>query len=157
MQISVKVQRLDDLTAALRMAPDTVRRYLAAAVEIIARDLVEEARAHHRYTSRHGVAGLEGMTKSWVDRNNLSAEVGFRAADVPYGSYVHDGTQPHKIRPRDRKALRWATGQDFVFAKDVNHPGTRPDPFLYQAASTVDADAIFARHVDLAIEGVFGK
>lgn len=43
----------------------------------------------------------------------------------------HEGTRPHIIRARNAKALRYV-GRDgnVVFAKSVNHPGTRPNRYL---------------------------
>lgn len=54
-------------------------------------------------------------------------------SNVPYASYVIDGTDPHVIRPTAARALRWmwyghAPGA-IAFAKFVNHPGTKPNPF----------------------------
>jgi hypothetical protein len=50
--------------------------------------------------------------------------------DVPYARYVLEGTRPHTIVPRNKKALSWMNQMgDQVFATIVNHPGTRPNPF----------------------------
>lgn len=51
-------------------------------------------------------------------------------AHTPYASYVIDGTRPHVIRARTARYLHWvdAGGRD-RFAKQVNHPGTKPDRF----------------------------
>jgi len=48
--------------------------------------------------------------------------------------FVHFGTKPHTIEPKNKKALRWVDGGVFRFAKKVRHPGYRGDPFLYDAA-----------------------
>jgi len=43
-----------------------------------------------------------------------------------HASYLNDGTKPHVIRPRRKKALRFVTGGGEVrFAKKVNHPGNK--------------------------------
>lgn len=47
--------------------------------------------------------------------------------------YVINGTRPHQIRPRARQALRFTVGGRIVFARLVNHPGTKPDDFLNRA------------------------
>lgn len=49
--------------------------------------------------------------------------------------FVHWGTRPHVIKPKNKKALRWA-GADgrFIFARAVNHPGYRGDAYLVEAA-----------------------
>lgn len=54
-------------------------------------------------------------------------------SDVSYAAYVHDGTRPHQIRPRNAKALRFVIGGRVVYARVVNHPGTRARPFLDRA------------------------
>lgn len=48
--------------------------------------------------------------------------------------YVEDGTRPHPIFPRRKKWLRWmdASGNQH-WRKFVNHPGTKPNPFLKRA------------------------
>lgn len=43
------------------------------------------------------------------------------------------GTEPHTIRPRRKKALRFVSGGRVVFAMRVRHPGTRANPFLTRA------------------------
>lgn len=55
------------------------------------------------------------------------------STNVKYAKFVHDGTNPHIIRPVRRQALRFTVGGQVVFAKFVNHPGTRSRPFLTRA------------------------
>jgi hypothetical protein len=68
-------------------------------------------------------------------------------ASADYAAYVERGTRPHEIRPRNRKALRWAadgasarlsgtprSGGRVRFAKRVMHPGTRAQPFMVPGA-----------------------
>ncbi len=61
------------------------------------------------------------------------------------GKYVEFGTPPHIIRAKDKGVLHWhktkgrtqhshphssAMQEDAFFAKEVKHPGTRPNPFI---------------------------
>lgn len=52
-----------------------------------------------------------------------------------YGPYVREGTQPHAIRPRFKRWLKFRmrdreTGETrTVFSKGVNHPGTNANPY----------------------------
>ena len=68
-------------------------------------------------------------------------------ASADYAIHVERGTRPHEIRPRNRKALRWAadgsqarltgsprSGGRVRFAKRVQHPGTRAQPFMVPGA-----------------------
>lgn len=48
----------------------------------------------------------------------------------PATLYVVNGTRPHQIRPVRAKALRFTVGGRVVFARLVNHPGTKPNDFL---------------------------
>jgi hypothetical protein len=50
-----------------------------------------------------------------------------------YMWYHHEGTPPHIIRPRKRKALRFIQGGKVRFAQKVHHPGTRGTHFLTRA------------------------
>lgn len=50
-----------------------------------------------------------------------------------YLGFHHDGTGPHIIRPRRRKALRFIAGGQVVFARKVNHPGSAGTRFLTDA------------------------
>lgn len=58
-------------------------------------------------------------------------------AHADYAAAVHEGTRPHVIRPRRAKALAFDIGGRKVFATEVHHPGTRPRPFLRNAAERV--------------------
>lgn len=60
-------------------------------------------------------------------------------SDVSYAPMVHDGTRPHVIRPKRAQALRFRVGGRIVYAKVVNHPGTRARPFLDRALREVAA------------------
>jgi hypothetical protein len=50
-----------------------------------------------------------------------------------YLGYILNGTPPHIIRPRRRKALRFIAGGRVTFATKVQHPGTRKNNFLENA------------------------
>lgn len=65
--------------------------------------------------------------------------------DVGYAADVEFGTRPHVIVPRTRKALAWGGARRLSgslrkgakptnFARRVNHPGTRPRPYLRPGA-----------------------
>lgn len=60
-------------------------------------------------------------------------------SDVEYADMVHGGTRPHVIRPRTKQVLRFRVGGRVVFARVVNHPGTKARPFLDRALREVAA------------------
>lgn len=73
---------------------------------------------------------------------------------APYAPFVHWGTRPHVIRAKDKKALRWAAGGKFFFAKEVRHPGYKGDAWLTRAAAK--APAIFERHINAQLQRITG-
>jgi hypothetical protein len=77
--------------------------------------------------------------------------IGHQQQHAPYALFVHWGSRRHVITPREKKALRWPSGQGtgtrFIFAKFVNHPGYQGDPWLVKAADEAvkQFDAIVRR------------
>jgi hypothetical protein len=62
------------------------------------------------------------------------------AAHAPYAAYVELGTRPHAINAKGPWSLHNAeTGQ--YFGRHVNHPGTRPEPYLRPALFQLRAAA----------------
>ena len=54
--------------------------------------------------------------------------------------FLESGTRPHVITPRRKDALRFVpAGGGAVFARSVNHPGTKPRNYLAAEASASDA------------------
>lgn len=74
-------------------------------------------------------------------------------AGAGYAAYVEFGTKAHEIVPKRAKALRFAVGANkrlsgaprsgapVVFARKVNHPGTKPHPFMVPGAKLAVAGA----------------
>lgn len=68
-------------------------------------------------------------------RSSLGGVEARFTSSAPYARFVEEGTGPHRIEPRQALALHWSSkGQD-MFARSVNHPGTKANPFV-QAAIT---------------------
>jgi hypothetical protein len=77
---------------------------------------------------------------------SVSATQAETIASANYALFVHEGTRPHTIVPRTARALRWApgggstlggrprAGANVRFAKRVQHPGTRANPFMVRGA-----------------------
>lgn len=143
------VERALDL---FRLLPEKFERSMRLTMKKAVRNVRERARRDHAFVTRTGV--LERAIDSDVQERPLVGYV-FVTRDAPYGKYVHEGTRPHEIRPRKKRALRWATGGGFVFAKNVMHPGTKADPFLKNAleGERDDVAALFKTAInDLARE-----
>jgi hypothetical protein len=52
---------------------------------------------------------------------------------VPYAIYVSRGTAPHVIYGNPLLAFFWAKTGRTMFLRKVNHPGTKPNPYLQNA------------------------
>lgn len=114
--------------------------------------VANHAAANHRFISRTG--NLERSIQS--EETDLKGIVYLNDKQAPYGPAIHNGARARVIVPRNRKALRWVAGGKFVFAKRVNWPGIKADPFLYQAldAERGEVAAVFDRYTDLAAEDI---
>lgn len=49
---------------------------------------------------------------------------------VDYAYYVHEGTRPHEIHPRDGGIMRFSGAGRVVYTHQVNHPGTKANKYL---------------------------
>jgi len=67
---------------------------------------------------------LRNSIRVTADGNTLTISI------VDYALFVEFGTSPHIIKPKDKQALKFKAGGEFIFAKEVHHPGTRPNPFI---------------------------
>jgi HK97 gp10 family phage protein len=79
--------------------------------------------------------------------SDLSSEV---VASAPYASFVEYGTAPHLIMPKNGNFLVFQAGGQTVFARSVNHPGTKPYPFFNPAIQTTqeNVSTIIWKEVD---------
>lgn len=69
------------------------------------------------------------QTKERTVVDGLQLEVG--NWHTRYAAAHHNGAKPHVIVPRKPGGvLRFQVGGKVVFAKRVNHPGNRPNPYL---------------------------
>jgi len=94
--------------------------------------------------------------------NSIHAEIsrspssitGKIASNVNYAQALEEGSGPHIIFPRNKKALRFVIGGVAIFAKKVNHPGTPAFRVLGGAADQVVKDA--DKFVKVAWDREFG-
>ena len=132
MEIRIKVKGLDEAISRLDKVSAGTQLRLKDAMRTAVRDIQEQARKEHQFTTRTGEAerSIEGTTS--FQKDSYSGTVGTtRLITI----YLHQGTKRHLIRPKQKLALRWTAGGQFVFAKRVRHPGTKKDPFIFKAAA----------------------
>lgn len=85
---------------------------------------------------------LANSTRPQITGGNTSQTLEVRqGARTPggdfYGGFVRGGTRPHEIRPVKAGALVFRIGDKLIFAKKVNHPGTKPNRYDKRALAKV--------------------
>lgn len=127
-----------------RLEPATWRKRASASV--LESTLYLEREIARRMRKRTGAAAASVLGR------RVSEMVGHVASSLGYVSILEGGSRPHVIRPRRAKVLAFPGGSGTVFARSVNHPGTRGyHAFRDGVASSVKAiEAIIARHLGAA-------
>jgi hypothetical protein len=82
---------------------------------------------------RRAPGGMKARIRAQVRRTGTGDFQGVIKVDHPAALYVLNGTRPHRIVPRTKKALRFTVGGQVVYATLVNHPGNKPNNFLKEA------------------------
>lgn len=148
---------MDDLKSVLQKfkgVPDRLERTLSMALRMSADEAAGEAKERHDYTDRSSnltnSIGYDGPTGSFRN-NDLEAAV---SAGAGYAVFVELGTRAHVIVPKYRKALRFPAAGGFVFARKVNHPGTRARYFIRNAVQAT-LPRLVSNHIPDAIELAF--
>lgn len=145
--MTVTVTGLDEAARKFAAAPDKLAEGLGKAVRESVRDLHREAVREAPVNRQSGGGNLRQMIGSRASGLSGSVE-----AKAKYSAYVHEGTRPHVIVPRDAKVLaNRRTGQ--FFGKKVNHPGTRANPFMLRALEKITGK--IAAHVEAALSKIF--
>lgn len=137
---------------------EVFERRLRQAVKSSTFMVQDEAQARHNFISRTSQLERAIDTRFDFDNGNNVGVVYLDDRAAPYGVFVHEGTRPHIIRPKTKSVLRWApmAGNGFIFSKEVHHPGTKSDPFLYDAINRKRGDvyATFAKATNMALEDI---
>lgn len=127
------VIRLDARAVAelLRGRNGMVAQHLA----IVATQVQAEARRRVGKDTRR----LEhSIVKRFVMRpDGPTVEVG---STEKHALFHHEGTRPHEILPKQASVLRFPVSKGssvFIFARSVQHPGTKPNKFLTEALEAV--------------------
>lgn len=157
----------------MERAPNSTRSHIGRALQESCRDVRDDARKKefHRFRSKSGA--LEKAIRFRVNLANCEGIIDIDPAVAPYGIFVHEPTGTHAppdkrlpskfyrwadgsyaIRPVNKKFLRFiGSNGKHVFARQVRHPGTPADQFLYKSAeyNRSNINQIFARHTDAAL------
>lgn len=112
-------------TSFARLGENVIRDTVGEGVEMGA----EYARQLHTYRDR-----TQALTAS-IRGTMIGDDEGVIESMLPYASNVEEGTPEHEIEPSTKLVLHWIDddGEEH-FARVVNHPGTKPMPFMQPAA-----------------------
>lgn len=141
MKVDVSITGADQVRAMLqRLGPALSTQALSTTVVKVEDYIIHEAGKHFK----------TGALNSSIYKRRLndgSWEVGHDLHRAPHALFVVWGTKPHRIKPKNKKALRWPVGAGFRFSKNgVMHPGTKPDNWIARAAAL--APQMFAFQVE---------
>lgn len=127
MTITIQTTGLKEVRGELLQLPERLEREVIRQMSEIALRSVEAGAARHNKTG--------AMFQSIFNRAVPGGrEVGHDPQRAAHAMFVIFGTRPHKIYPKNKKALRWAGGGGFIFARFVNHPGYIGDNYMTRAA-----------------------
>jgi hypothetical protein len=141
MAYEIKIENLSELREAFKKSPQIVGRELETATKdagkLILRIEKEEVPVRTATLKR-------SIT---MDYRPISVSI---YPTVKYALPVHEGTGPHTITPVRKKVLMFKVGGRKVFAKRVNHPGTKANPFVERTVDRVESpiNKIFSEAMD---------
>jgi hypothetical protein len=122
---------LDELMAGIGALDTELHEGLVRVVEKAVVAGAEEAKSNHRFTSHaEDDDGIVEHTRGYIVVKGPPEVIGELDSVSNHAVFVNDGTRPHVIAPRYAKALRFEVWGEEVFAANVHHPGTAPDPFF---------------------------
>ena len=143
--IELNLAGLDEVRARFaQFVPETQAKVLRGLAQV-AFDTAQ------RQADTHTQTGALARSLRLQDDGDGGWIIGHDLQHAPYAIFLHFGTRPHLIKPKDKKALRWPGGSgsktNFIFAKWVRHPGYEGDPWLVKAADEAvrQFDAIVRR------------
>jgi len=143
MNVVIDVPTGPEFAAALESSPDFAQPLFAAAMTNSTREVQRVARSlapHRTGTLQRSITAVTDYPMGQV----FTLE--------RYGIYMELGTKAHQILPKTKKALYWKGAPYPV--KVVNHPGTKPRPFMQPAmvASQPYIQAQFEKVIQLVLE-----
>lgn len=135
-----------DVDATIRSLEQTERAVIAAAGHALEAGVEASTRAAKGTVLWRDKSG---ETRGSV-RGEAQATRGFVRAGGA-AKFLENGTRAHEIH--GRPFLRFVVNGQVLFRRMVNHPGTRPRPFMFEARNIGETAAHFAaeRLVNLAL------
>lgn len=152
----VQIKGLDEFKRDLGRAADKFDPFIEQALRISVNTLQSKAQAN--LYPGHGVVtgALRRSIYTLVEKRPLSGTVG---VGEKYGIFVELGTKPHVITPKRGRMLRFKINGQYVYARRVNHPGTKGLYFMKEGleASLPTIDRAFNDSMKIFTSIMAGK
>jgi len=121
---------------ALQKMQTTFAAGVTRELERAADDAVARARATRLFKDGAGPRrGQRQHLRESIRKERGTAVESRVRATAPHARFVQEGTRAHRIEARPGGTLRFVIGRTTFFRRSVWHPGTKPRPFLTNAAA----------------------
>ena len=142
MRGGVVIVNLAEFERAVEAFATDIERGCIGVVQQTCLDGAEHARAVGQFQDRTGAlrASIHAFPTVRIERGAK----GSFGTTKSYAAIVEGGSRAHEIRARRRAALRWEDAGGVHFARVVQHPGTKPLPFMGPGAIKAE-QALHAR------------
>ena len=125
--IKIDTSEIDKFVIDLKDASENIRSDVQKVLKKSGFNI--EAKAKLNITNNGSVK--TGHLRRGITTDVGNMEVTVHTSNIKYARGVEEGTSPHIIRAKNKKALYWKGAKHPV--KSVRHPGSRAKPFLMPA------------------------
>lgn len=122
--LSIKIKNLEDISILQQKLSDLAELFLKATAKSYYKSIHDDIDSGKSFQPRTG--NLQQSIQLRIEKDKAII-----SANKDYAGFVEFGTKPHTIKAKNRKALAIPTPDGFIFVKSVNHPGTKPYPFMF--------------------------
>lgn len=130
-QFNIKIEGLNELRAAFKVAPEIAVPELKKAVQTsvnLIRPLMVKNAPYKKGKLRQNI---------FARTYGLVGKVGPDLQATPYALFVHQGTRPYTILPRTKPFLAFQINGRWIYTTRVRHPGIKANPFVEKTANEV--------------------
>lgn len=125
--IKIDTSEIDKFVIDLKDASENIRSDVQKVLKKSGFNI--EAKAKLNITNNGSVK--TGHLRRGITTDVGNMEVTVHTSNIKYARGVEEGTRPHIIKAKNKKALYWKGAKHPV--KSVRHPGSRAKPFLIPA------------------------
>lgn len=143
MAYEIKIEHLAELREAFKQAPREVDKFLQRATKDAGKLILQ--------TEKEEVPIKTGQLRRSIVMDYRPIAISIYPT-VNYAPNVNFGTKAHVILPRTKKVLRFRSGNSWVFAQRVYHPGTKANPFVERTVARSEGGV--NRYFDTALDEI---